>query len=63
MTGVISGRVTWRKRCQALAPSIAIASYSSRGTLSRPGEVDHDRVADAPQAEHDQQAGFAQVGS
>jgi len=26
MTGVIIGSVTWRKRCQALAPSMAIAS-------------------------------------
>ncbi len=35
-TGVIIGSVTWRNRCQALAPSTVIASYSSRGTFRSP---------------------------
>lgn len=32
MVGASSGRVTLRKRCQALAPSISAASVNSRGT-------------------------------
>ncbi len=30
------GRVTWRNRCQAVAPSISAASYSSAGIDWRP---------------------------
>ena len=30
------GRVTFQKRCQALAPSIAAASYSSVGIAASP---------------------------
>ena len=32
VVGLISGIVTWRKRCQPLAPSTSAASYSSCGT-------------------------------
>ena len=32
VVGLISGSVTLRKRCQALAPSVLAASYSSCGT-------------------------------
>ena len=36
ITGVSIGSVTLRNRCQAFAPSMAIASYRSRGTSSSP---------------------------
>ena len=36
IAGFISGRVTWRKRCQALAPSTLAAFCRSSGTRARP---------------------------
>jgi hypothetical protein len=36
MSGVIIGTVTWRKRANTSAPSIAAASYSDSEMLCRP---------------------------
>src|SRR4030042_6073329 len=38
-TPLIEGIVTWRNRCQTLAPSIAAASCSSWGTACSPARI------------------------
>ena len=48
IVGEIIGSVTCQKRCQALAPSIDAASYSSCGTPCRPARKTIIRLPPMP---------------
>src|SRR5689334_19003856 len=62
MVGEIIGTVTFQKRCQALAPSMWDASYSSCGTPWRPARKTIMRLPPAVfQSERITSDGIAQV--